>query len=138
MITKMAAEIAGFADFLGQLEVGRPADILVLEQRLPDPYENVVAADPSWVRLVVVGGRPVYGESAVLDQLQLGESVQQFDAVIAWGKAMKLDLRDAVPQTAGSSAGQATAGGALAPSSRLQQLRSSLIQLFPSIGPIFA
>ena len=46
MVTRDAAKMAGLEDKLGQLEAGRPADLVVLERREEDPWENVVEADP--------------------------------------------------------------------------------------------
>ncbi|HKF86075.1 MAG TPA: amidohydrolase family protein, partial [Candidatus Limnocylindrales bacterium] len=63
MVTIDAAAIAGLSDHLGQLKAGRPADILVLERRHPDPWEAVVEAAPSSVELVVLGGDVAYGRA---------------------------------------------------------------------------
>jgi hypothetical protein len=46
MVTTGAAAIAGLADKLGSLEIGRPADVLVLA-RCAEPYESVCAATPT-------------------------------------------------------------------------------------------
>ena len=43
------------------------ADILVIERRREDPWENVVEADPSWVELVTIEkGNPVYGRADLM------------------------------------------------------------------------
>lgn len=47
--TGTAAQIAGLAGQLGNLEPGRPPDLVVLERRREDRYASVVAADAmSW------------------------------------------------------------------------------------------
>ena len=61
MVTAGAADIAGLGDQLGRLAAGRPADLVVLQRRHDDPYDNVVAAYPSWVDLVMIGGDVIYG-----------------------------------------------------------------------------
>jgi 5-methylthioadenosine/S-adenosylhomocysteine deaminase len=45
MVTRDAAEIAGLGDKLGALAEERPADVLVLERHVEDPWENVLEAD---------------------------------------------------------------------------------------------
>lgn len=61
MVTSGAAEIAGLANKIGTLEVGRAADLTILQKRHDDPYENVVSAYPTWVEMVMIGGDLVYG-----------------------------------------------------------------------------
>lgn len=61
MVTSGAAEITGLADKIGTLEVGRAADLTILQKRLDDPCESVVSAYPSWVEMVMIGGDLVYG-----------------------------------------------------------------------------
>lgn len=63
MVTTRAAEIAGLADKLGRLEIGRPADVLVLARCDPEPYESVCAATPNDVELVLIGGGLAYGRT---------------------------------------------------------------------------
>lgn len=64
MVTVDAARIAGLGDRLGLLAAGRPADVLVLERRHPDPWEAIAQAAPSCVDLVVLGGDVAYGRAA--------------------------------------------------------------------------
>ena len=51
---------------VGRLRPGALADVVVLATRDDDPYRNLVRAGERHVRLVVVGGRPVYGNRALL------------------------------------------------------------------------
>ncbi|MGQ4616293.1 amidohydrolase family protein [Nocardia sp. R7R-8] len=60
MVTSDAAHIAGINGKIGVVHEGASADILVLERHHNDPYENVLAADPSWVDLVCIGGDICY------------------------------------------------------------------------------
>lgn len=126
MVTSTAAQIAGLAGQLGTLEQGRPADVLVLERRREDPYENVVAADPSWVQLVMVDGDLAYGRADWLGDLVEPADRDRLEPVLAWGKPMLLDTnyraRPASPQ----------------PPPTLAQLRAALIAQYPQVGPIFA
>jgi cytosine/adenosine deaminase-related metal-dependent hydrolase len=120
MVTSGAAAIAGLEDVLGTIAPGRPADLLVLEKRQSDPWENVLAADPSWVELVVIGGDVVYGSERIVTDL-LG--AEKYEDVIAWGKAMLIDT--GYLETPGE------------PGPRLGELRAKLIELYPQVGPIF-
>jgi hypothetical protein len=120
MVTSEAAAIAGLGDMLGTIAPERPADLVVLEARQRDPWENVLAADPSWVELVIIGGDVVYGSKNVLTDLV---EETKYEDVIAWGKAMLIDT-----------------GYLEAPSEpgpRLEELRAKLIELYPQVGPIF-
>jgi 5-methylthioadenosine/S-adenosylhomocysteine deaminase len=120
-VTKDAARIASLEDFIGALEPGRKADILVLERRREDPWENVVEADPSWVELVTIGGNLVYGRPDWMEEYAVpGEA----EHVLAWAKPMVLDTSYSVAPTA-------------SPPPRLAGLRAELIDRYPQVGPIF-
>jgi 5-methylthioadenosine/S-adenosylhomocysteine deaminase len=126
MVTSTAARIAGLADQLGTLAADRPADLLVLERRHQDPYTNVVAADPSWVELVMIDGDLAYGRADWLTKLTDPADQDRFEPVLAWAKPMLLDTsfraaprRPTAPPTLG-------------------QLRAALIAQYPPVGPIFA
>ncbi len=123
-VTQGAADIAGLGDKLGRLEAGRPADILVLERHEADPFENVLAADPSWVELVTIAGDLSYGRSDWITLLGNPDAVAVAEPLIAWGKPMILDTTYAMkPHDAPP---------------RLAELRKTLIDAYPNVGPIFA
>jgi cytosine/adenosine deaminase-related metal-dependent hydrolase len=124
MVTRGAASISGLAGDLGLLGPGRPADVLVLERHAEDPWESVLAADPSWLELVTIAGDLAYGRSEWIERLGAPEPVARCERVIAWGKPMLLDTSYAVlPHD---------------PPPRLATLRDQLISGFPNLGPIFA
>jgi cytosine/adenosine deaminase-related metal-dependent hydrolase len=123
MVTKEAARIADLQEFVGTLEAGKVADVLVLERRREDPWENVLDAERSWVELVTIGGNPVYGRPDLMRELA-GDSGEA-EEVLAWGKPMLLDTNYA-----------AAPSGETLP--RLAELREQLIGRYPQIGPIFA
>jgi 5-methylthioadenosine/S-adenosylhomocysteine deaminase len=123
MVTSTAARIAGLDDHLGALERGRPADILVLERHHDDPFDNVLAADPSWVELVMVDGDLSYGRADWL--AGLAEDASRLEPLVAWGKPMLVD-----------NSYRVRPGGEPPPT--LAQLRADLIAQYPQVGPIFA
>ena len=125
MVTSDAAEIAGLADKIGTLEVGRAADLTILQKRLDDPYENVVSAYPSWVELVMIGGDIIYGRADWVAELS---TPADYGQVTAWGRPMLLDTRFGSPDD----------GGVDGPPRRLAEIRAKLIARYPAVGPIFA
>lgn len=128
MVTSTAAEIAGLGRQLGALVPGRPADLLVLQRNHPDPYENVVAADPSWVELVMVDGDLAYGRADWLATLADPADRDRFEPLLAWGKPMLLDTSHRAGPTSPTAP----------PPPTLAQLRADLIAQYPQVGPIFA
>jgi 5-methylthioadenosine/S-adenosylhomocysteine deaminase len=126
MVTSTAAHIAGLADQLGTLAADRPADLLVLERHHHDPYHNVVAADPSWVELVMVDGDLAYGRADWLSALTDPADQDRFEPVLAWAKPMLLDTSYRAHPTSPTTP------------PTLAQLRAALIAHYPPVGPIFA
>ncbi|MEN3310535.1 MAG: 5-methylthioadenosine/S-adenosylhomocysteine deaminase, partial [Micromonosporaceae bacterium] len=126
MVTAGAAALAGLGDHLGTLAPGRPADILVLERHVADPYDNVCLADPSWVDLVLIGGDLTYGRADWIRALAAVPDAPGLQPVTAWGKPMLLDTTFQVAP--GEQAGPVT----------LAALRTALIGAYPQVGPIFA
>jgi 5-methylthioadenosine/S-adenosylhomocysteine deaminase len=125
MVTSGAAEIAGLADKIGTLQVGRAADLTILQKRMDDPYENVVSAYPSWVEMVIIGGDIIYGRPDWVGALSIPADYEQ---VTAWGRPMLLDTRFGSLDDAGIDG----------PPRRLAQMRAKLIARYPAVGPIFA
>ncbi len=119
MVTSQAAAIAGLDQWLGVLDIGRPADLVVLERHLEDPYDNVVAADPSWVQLVMIGGDICYARADW--NILPPEGTENLRA---WGKEMLVDTRFSMSP------------GSLNPS--LADVRAALTANYPPVGPIFA
>ena len=59
---------------VGRLVAGALADLVVIDQRRADPWASLVAARERDVRLVVVGGRPVWGTSALMSAAGRGHT----------------------------------------------------------------
>jgi 5-methylthioadenosine/S-adenosylhomocysteine deaminase len=66
MVTANPADAVGWSERVGRIEQGLLADLLVLGSRRPDPYDNLIRATERDVRLVLVGGRPVYGTPGLM------------------------------------------------------------------------
>jgi 5-methylthioadenosine/S-adenosylhomocysteine deaminase len=125
MVTSQAAAIAGLSDKLGKLAKDRPADLTVLERRHPDPWENVVEADPSWVELVMIDGDLAYGRADWIEELAEPGAEERLEPLIAWGQHMRLDTGYTVREPREDAP-------------KLEQLRADLIGAYPQVGPIFA
>jgi cytosine/adenosine deaminase-related metal-dependent hydrolase len=67
MVTINAAKAFWMQDRIGSLEEGKFGDILVLKARNDDPYENLAMASMNDIQLLVLEGKPIYGEQRFLD-----------------------------------------------------------------------
>jgi len=70
MVTSNAAAVLKLAAEIGSLRKGQHADILVLQGDASRPYEALLDAKLSQVRLVVVRGKALYGEPALMSPLE--------------------------------------------------------------------
>jgi 5-methylthioadenosine/S-adenosylhomocysteine deaminase len=123
MVTDEAAAIAGLETQLGKLVGNRPADLVVFERRHEDPWRNTVEADPSWVKLVSIGGDLAYGKPDWITELA---GPVQLEQVIAWGEPMLID-----------TSYRANAAGKPPPPA-LSEIRAKLLGRYAQTGPIFA
>ncbi|MEZ4373154.1 MAG: amidohydrolase family protein [Polyangiaceae bacterium] len=84
MVTVNGAEVLGLQDTIGSLKVGYKADIMVIGGDDTRPFDSVLAATPSDVRLVMVGGKVLFGD----DQLEAaGPASPGCEAYNACGRA---------------------------------------------------
>jgi cytosine/adenosine deaminase-related metal-dependent hydrolase len=67
MITINSAKAFWMQDKTGTLEEGKLGDILVLKAKEDDPYENLINAGMKDIELLVLAGKPIYGEMRFLD-----------------------------------------------------------------------
>ncbi|MDO9015667.1 MAG: amidohydrolase family protein [Deltaproteobacteria bacterium] len=68
MVTSRAATAVDRPQ-VGALVEGRYADVMVVPDRGCDAYDTLIDAPTADVRLVVLNGRPMYGDAALLDAL---------------------------------------------------------------------
>lgn len=71
MATAIPARIARIDDKVGSLKPGMYADLFVLAGDASKPFAALAAARPADVRLVLVGGVPVYGSEKLMRQFQV-------------------------------------------------------------------
>ena len=67
MVTVNSAKAFRMQDKIGTLEEGKLGDILVLRANEDDAYENLVNAEMEDIELLLLCGKPVYGETRFLD-----------------------------------------------------------------------
>ena len=74
MVTSNSAKAFWKQDKIGKLEEGMLGDILVMKAKDDDPYENLVNAEMKDIELLVLEGKPVYGEIRFLDAFKPKQS----------------------------------------------------------------
>ena len=70
MVTSNAAEISNWQEFVGQIQVGMYADLVVLDTFHENPYRNLIEAIDRDVRLTIVHGKAVFGDVDLMTTLQ--------------------------------------------------------------------
>jgi len=88
MVTVNPAFALGFDAKVGQLKTGYYADVAVFDKVRADPYRSLIDANERNVRLVMVGGDPLYGDTAVMRRLKPGD----YEVLDAGGKPKGLDI----------------------------------------------
>ena len=126
-VTINSAEAAGWGEQLGSLAANKLADLVVLDGKFADPYENLVRSTEREVRLVVVGGEPRHGDTDLM--LAAGLPAASLEAIKVGGRAKSLFLRQA-----GSPINKLTFAAAR---DRLQAAMSDLDAIRNSPEPIF-
>jgi 5-methylthioadenosine/S-adenosylhomocysteine deaminase len=66
MATTIPAQLAGLSDKIGSIKPGYSADLLVTRRTEKDPYQSLLNTSPADLRLVLIGGNPVYGDDDIM------------------------------------------------------------------------
>jgi 5-methylthioadenosine/S-adenosylhomocysteine deaminase len=66
MVTRRPAEAMNWGDKLGQIAPGYLADLIVVDDKRPDVYRNLIDAIEENIQLVMVRGEALYGDAALL------------------------------------------------------------------------
>ena len=67
MVTINSAKAFWMQDRIGSIEPGKLGDLLVMKARRNDAYENLASAAMEDIELLVLEGKPIYGERRFLD-----------------------------------------------------------------------
>jgi hypothetical protein len=78
MATQYPAQLAGLDDKIGALAADKYADVIVLKRKEMDAYDAIVHANPQDVELVIIDGRPAYGNPGTMKKLLPHEKVELF------------------------------------------------------------
>ena len=70
MVTSNAAEVSNWDAFVGQIQAGMYADLVVLDTFHENPYRNLIEAIDRDVRLTIVEGKAVFGDVDLMTTLQ--------------------------------------------------------------------
>jgi hypothetical protein len=90
MATIYPAQLAGLTDKIGTLARGRYADLLLIRRNGKDPYAALLKASPADIRLVVVGGQPVYGDADLMETLVPPSQLESLSSICGKTKALNL------------------------------------------------
>ncbi len=88
MATIYPAQLAGLTDKNGSLIRGRHADLLLIKKNGKDPYSALLNANSRDVRLVVIGGQPVCGDSDLMEKLVPADKLESLPPIC--GKVLYL------------------------------------------------
>lgn len=99
MVTTNPADAIGWGPYVGRLAVGKYADIAVFRKQTAttDAYRSVVDATEKDVKLVIVGGDPLYGDEALLKKLKPAD-YEPIATTCGFGKAIDMTSTNAKVQ----------------------------------------
>ena len=72
-VTINPAKQAHWENFVGSLQPGLYADILVIQGKDTDPYMKLIESTVKDVKLVIVDGDPLYGDVSLMEMLKPGD-----------------------------------------------------------------
>lgn len=99
--TTVPAVLAGSGDRIGALSVGLYADMVLIKKHpgdSPSAYQALLHAAPDDVRLVVIGGTPIYGDKSLMEKLLPGRVLEQI-RVCGADKALYIEPKMDIPET---------------------------------------
>lgn len=91
MATTNAARILKWDGAIGSVEAGKLADLVVVGGRTGEPYEHLLEARETSITLVVIDGRPRYGQPRLMERFPTAAKAER---VAVGDSARLLDLDD--------------------------------------------
>jgi cytosine/adenosine deaminase-related metal-dependent hydrolase len=78
MVTATPAKLAGISDKVGTLAPNMLADLVLIRRGASSQsaFDSIVESGPADIRLVVIGGVPLYGDSDLMAKLHSGETLE--------------------------------------------------------------
>lgn len=98
MATVVPAQLVGADKLIGSISKGLHADLLLIRKSNMTPYQALWHATPADVRLVMIGGLPVYGDQDLMERLLPG---RQLESLVVCGTAKRLYIepKKGIPET---------------------------------------
>lgn len=128
MATIIPAQLAGADKQIGALTEGLYADLLLIKKAGTQAYPALLHATAGEVRLVIIGGVPVYGDQDLMKRL-LPRRQLEVITVCGSSKALYIEPQNGIPETQ-KTFKQISEGL----EAKLSSLGSSLAQLAPCRG----
>jgi 5-methylthioadenosine/S-adenosylhomocysteine deaminase len=94
MITVNPAEALALDSYIGRLKPGLKADITILRSQDPNPSRSLLRSHLEDVRLVWVGGRPLYGDEALLGRTRSRSGTEQCERLVIHGSKKLICVSD--------------------------------------------
>ncbi|WP_330166782.1 thrombospondin type 3 repeat-containing protein [Corallococcus sp. NCRR] len=81
MVTANAADVVDFYERVGRIAPGKVADLAIFRvgANMASPFRAVIAAEPADVVLTMRGGKPLYGDQALVDGLKGTDACDALD-----------------------------------------------------------
>ncbi len=79
MVTSNPADGMNWDEHVGRIKAGLSADLMVVDSFRNDPYRNLIEAIDPDMKLTIVGGLPIFGDSFLLTQLGVDSEIIQGD-----------------------------------------------------------
>lgn len=98
MATSVPAHLAAADRKIGSLAKGMYADLLLIRRNGTDPYFALTHASAADVRLVVVGGKPLYGDPDLMDRLLPASRLERL-TVCGTSKKLYIEPQNEIPET---------------------------------------
>ena len=78
MVTAAPAKLAGLSDQVGTIAPNMLADLVLIRRRetVQSAFDGIVESGPADVRLVVIGGVALYGDSDLMAKLHPGDTLE--------------------------------------------------------------
>jgi len=70
MVTSNPAKAMKWDSYVGTIEVGKAADLVVIDNINTNPYRNLINAIDTDVRLTIIGGIPIYGDQDIMSEMK--------------------------------------------------------------------
>lgn len=91
MVTQNAAQVSGLEEHFGELKRGYAGDFFLAPVKDKDPFVSLLKTGPKDLNLVVVAGKPVYGDDARMSSLE-----ENSDAIVVDGANKRIVIVDQV------------------------------------------